>query len=193
MNRPARWIFCALAGLVAAAIGARVHPAICVQFSRPKPAALHMSIPPPAVDTARFIARHYEVSPVRARQITDTVFRVSREHRINPYLVLAVIAIESSFRPRVINRRGDAYGLMQIEVRAHQWRVAAAGGRSRLFRVTSNIRIGVALLVRYGARAGARAGPRLKHALWRYSGGEFGYARRVLRLSALLQQKAQQI
>ena len=104
-------------------------------------------------------------------------------------LVLAVIAVESSFRPRVVNPYGDAYGLMQIALRVHARRVAAVGGRQRLFLVAPNIRIGVALLAQYGA--GVRSG--IRHALWRYSGGEYGYARKVLQLSALLQRNGAQL
>lgn len=177
-------------GFTLGTVSAMVRPAMGIPQAEAKMAAVRPVVaahePPAVIGASRFIAERYRVPAVRARQITKVAFRVSRAHRVDPYLVLAVIAVESSFRPTVVNRHGAAYGLMQIAVRVHTRRVAAAGGRARLFLIRPNIRIGVALLVQYGARL--QSG--VRHALWRYSGGEYGYARRVLRLSAVLQRKA---
>ena len=154
-----------------------------------QPVIVRPAVPPGVLAVSRFISRRYRVGRRRARQIAATVFRVSKKNRLNPYLVLAVIAVESSFRPNVVNRYGGAYGLMQIAVRVHERRVAAVGGRGRLFQIAPNIRIGVALLAQYGARAKAH----IRHALWRYSVGEYGYARRVLTLQAALVRNAERL
>ncbi|MGC8518792.1 MAG: transglycosylase SLT domain-containing protein [Steroidobacteraceae bacterium] len=167
----------------------RLYPVVCTEPVGAKPAISHLGITPAITGAARFIASHYRVSPARAFDIAETAFRVSREHHINPYLVLAVIAVESSFRPHVVNRYGGAYGLMQIAAQVHVQRVAAAGGLKKLVRIAPNIRLGVALLVRYGARGASR----VRHALWRYSGGEYGYAERVLALSTRLRERAQML
>ena len=192
-NRPVGRSLSALFVLAAATGCVTAHTAECVQIGLIAPVTtcttVRMSVPPGVVAATRFIANRYRVPPARARQIAKVAFRVSREHRLDPYLVLAVIAVESSFRPHVVNRYGGAYGLMQIAVRVHERRVAAVGGRRRLFRIAPNIRIGVALLAQYGARVRSQ----VRHALWRYSGGEFGYARKVLRLREALQSKAEQL
>ena len=186
-NRPVGWSLSALFVLLTATACGTVHTAQCVQLGRPTAVTMHASIPSVVAAASRFISSRYRVPAKQARRIAKVAFRVSREHRLDPYLVLAVIAVESSFRPDVVNRYGGAYGLMQIAVRVHERRVAAVGGRRGLFRIAPNIRIGVALLAQYGARVRSQ----VKHALWRYSGGEFGYARKVLRLREALQSKAQ--
>ncbi|MHB1826574.1 MAG: transglycosylase SLT domain-containing protein [Steroidobacteraceae bacterium] len=165
------------------------HTAECAQIGWVPPVTVLANVPPGAVAASHFISSRYRVPPARARRIARVAFRVSREHRLDPYLVLAVIAVESSFRPHVVNLRGAAYGLMQIAVKVHERRVAAIGGRRRLFLIAPNIRIGVALLAQYGARVRSQ----VKHALWRYSGGAYGYAHKVLRLREALERRAQQL
>ena len=192
-NRPVGWVLSALLGFALGTASTMVRPARVIPQAEAEMVAAVPVVaahePPAVIGASRFIAERYRVPAGRARQIAKIAFRVSREHRVDPYLVLAVIAVESSFRPHVVNRHGAAYGLMQIAVHVHARRVEAAGGRERLFLIRPNIRIGVALLVQYGARV--RAG--VRHALWRYSGGEYGYARKVLRLSAVLQRKAAEL
>ncbi len=188
-NRPVGRSLSALFVLAAAAACVTAHTAECVRIGWVPPVTVLPSVPPGAVAASHFISRRYRVPPARARQIARVAFRVSREHRLDPYLVLAVIAVESSFRPRVVNHYGGAYGLMQIAVGVHERRVAAVGGRKRLFLIAPNIRIGVALLAQYGARARSQ----VRHALWRYSGGEFGYARKVLRVREALQREAEHL
>ncbi len=190
-NRPVGRSALALLVLTAAMACVTVRPAVGFkpQSSTAAPSGPTMANAPGVIAATRFISNRYRVPPARARQIARVAFRVSREHRLDPYLVLAVIAVESSFRPGVVNHYGGAYGLMQIAVRVHERRVAAVGGRRRLFRVAPNIRIGVALLAQYGARVRSQ----VRHALWRYSGGEYGYARKVLRLSAALRRRAEHL
>jgi soluble lytic murein transglycosylase-like protein len=188
-NRACGLILFGTIGAISVLGRGRLYPVVCTDPVMAKPAISHRGITPAITGAARFIASHYRVSAARAFDIAESVFRVSRERRIDPYLVLAVIAVESSFRPHVVNRYGGAYGLMQIAVRVHEQRVAAAGGLEKLFRIAPNIRLGVALLVQYGARGAAR----VKHALWRYSGGEDGYAERVLALSTRLKERMQML
>jgi soluble lytic murein transglycosylase-like protein len=188
-NRTCGWVLFGTIGAISVLGRGRLYPVVCTDPVMAKPAISHVSIAPAITGAARFIASDYRVSAARAFDIAETVFRISRASRINPYLVLAVIAVESSFRPHVVNPYGGAYGLMQIAVRVHERRVAAVGGPESLFRITPNIRLGVALLVQYGARGASR----VKHALWRYSGGENGYAERVLALSTRLKERAQML
>jgi len=131
---------------------------------------------------ARVIASKFHVLPSLARAISWNAFQVSRDYRVNPYLVLAVIGVESSFRPYSVNPNGMAYGLMQIVPAVHQTRVASVGGVSSIRSIAVNIRIGTAILAEYGARKRNL----VSHALWRYSGGERGYATKVLRLRKTL-------
>ena len=192
-SRPVGWRLSVLFGLASMLWGATARPPVQGPLCRPSTAIVpvsmpivHVSVPSGVIAAARFISSRYRVPPAQAVEIAYATFRDSEAHQLNPYLVLAVIAVESSFRPYVVNRYGGAYGLMQIAVRVHERRVEEAGGARRLFMIAPNIRIGVALLAQYGAQARSN----VRHALWRYSGGEHGYARRVLRLSAVLRRDA---
>jgi len=49
-----------------------------------------------------------------------TVMKISRNEQLNPYLVAAVIRVESRFRPDVVSRRG-AVGLMQLMPSTALW------------------------------------------------------------------------
>ena len=49
----------------------------------------------------------------RQRKYWPVVRRLAQEHNLDPALVMALIQVESKFRPRAVSRRG-AVGLMQI-------------------------------------------------------------------------------
>ncbi len=180
--RPNGWILSTVFGLGLIASSAHLSPSVATYLMQHRAPAAHATLDRAVITASHFIARHYRIPAPRARRITKVAFQVSRKHRVDPYLVLAVIAVESSFRPYVVNRRGGAYGLMQIVPRVHRKRVEAEGGLKRLSLILPNIRIGVLILVEYGVRSRER----LRHALWRYSGGEEGYARRVLQVREAL-------
>ena len=85
--------------------------------------------------------------------------------------MLAVIAVESSFDRFAISVVG-AKGLMQVLPSQHRDRVLRT---SDLTDPRTNVRIGSAILRDYIRASGGD----LEGALWRYSGGAKGYARRV--------------
>ncbi len=70
-----------------------------------------------AVIAALVVALYGWWAPFRYR--TAIVSAASREH-LSPYLVAAVVRVESGFRPTVISRRG-AVGLMQLMPSSAQW------------------------------------------------------------------------
>lgn len=59
------------------------------------------------------IPRPGEISAANRRRLTPDIERVSREHRVEPALVHAVIAAESGFNPIAVSADG-AVGLMQL-------------------------------------------------------------------------------
>ncbi|MCY0877847.1 MAG: lytic transglycosylase domain-containing protein [Firmicutes bacterium] len=83
-----------------------------------------------------------------------TVLRESQRHDLNPFLVAAVIRVESRFRPDAISRRG-AEGLMQLMPSSAQWIQAQMGiaGPVSLTNPAHNIALGTwylrYLLTRY--------------------------------------------
>lgn len=56
--------------------------------------------------------------------LQDHIFRVCKNYNIDPALVIAMIAKESSYRPSVMGDGGKSYGLMQIQARYNQERMA---------------------------------------------------------------------
>lgn len=75
----------------------------------------------------------------------EVVFRYSREQGLDPWLVAAVINVESRWRPLAVSKKG-ARGLMQVMPATGEW--AAARMRldgfhpDRLFEPETNVRIG---------------------------------------------------
>ena len=65
-----------------------------------------------AVQTA-LVARAKGLRPDQKTSVADIVLRYSDEHGHDPFLLLAVIETESSYRPKVVSNKG-AVGLMQI-------------------------------------------------------------------------------
>lgn len=75
----------------------------------------------------------------------EAVFRYSREYGVDPWLVAAVINVESRWRPAAVSRRG-ARGLMQVMPETGEWaanRMALPGfSPDQLFDPAVNVRIG---------------------------------------------------
>ena len=61
-----------------------------------------------------------ENSKLDARELTDTLLKVSREHGYDPVFLLAVIKTESKFNPNSIGLAGEI-GLMQIKPDTAAW------------------------------------------------------------------------
>ncbi len=88
---------------------------------------------------------------VRPR-LARTIVAEAQLHGIEPALVLAMIQVESSFRPDAVSPAG-AYGLMQIRSRtglacAQRLGIAWHGEKETLFDPVANVRIGIAYLAR---------------------------------------------
>jgi soluble lytic murein transglycosylase-like protein len=96
----------------------------------------------------------------------------STRYGVSPLLLLAVIAIESSFDPHAVSV-GGAKGLMQILPAAHPRLITHVGD---LWDPAINVRIGSAILRDYLDAAHGDLDLALSH----YSGGANGYARRVV-------------
>jgi soluble lytic murein transglycosylase len=84
-----------------------------------------------------------------APAIADAILASSRDRRINPLLVAAIIQTESSFRPDVVGLHGEI-GLMQLKPASAEWIARHAAipwaGPETLKDPATNIRIGSAYL-----------------------------------------------
>jgi soluble lytic murein transglycosylase-like protein len=103
---------------------------------------------------ANWLARRYRVAPEPVSRLVQEAWQVGQRARIEPTLILAIIAIESSFNPFAQSAMG-AQGLMQVMTRVHDDKYEAFGGNHAAFDPVTNLRVGVQVLRECIARAGS--------------------------------------
>lgn len=133
---------------------------------------------------AETIARRYRVAEEAIVEIVSSAYRAGAEHRVDPLLILAVVAVESRFNPVAQSVLG-AKGLMQVLPRFHQDKLSEHGGEAALLEPEANIQIGTRILREYLHRSGET-----EAALQRYAGAEpdSQYPNKVLAERSRLQQ-----
>ena len=100
------------------------------------------------------ITRRYRVAPEPIGRLVQEAWRVGARAGIEPTLILAIMAIESSFNPFAQSPVG-AQGLMQVMTRIHDDKYSAFGGNHAAFDPVSNLRVGVQVLKECITRAGS--------------------------------------
>ena len=147
---------CAVVGAVTlVALGSDEAPApaapapagACVPAERFAPAD------PAQVVLVKYLSRRFLIADAAAEQMVDAAYRAARDVGLDPYLVLAVIAIESRFNPIAESVMG-AKGLMQIIPKYHERLLLAHGGEAALLDPAANIAVGARILQEYVYRAG---------------------------------------
>jgi soluble lytic murein transglycosylase-like protein len=128
---------------------------------------------------ARWLSRRYKVAPEPLSRLVQEAWTVGQKARLDPTLILAIMAIESSFNPFAQSPVG-AQGLMQVMTRVHDDKYEAFGGVHAAFDPVSNLRVGVQVLKECIQRAGS-----LEEGLRYYvgaalTGEDGGYVARVL-------------
>jgi soluble lytic murein transglycosylase-like protein len=97
-------------------------------------------------DFYRFQENVYRMQTPGFAKITDSVFNLSRKHEINPYLIMAVIFVESRFNSHAVSKAG-AYGLMQVNYPV--WKDELNIDRRKLSQIDYNIELGLIILKGY--------------------------------------------
>ena len=137
---------------------------------------------------AEFIAKRYRVAEEAITGIVSSAYRAGAEHRVDPLLILAVVAIESRFNPLAESVFG-AKGLMQVMPKYHQEKLTEHGGGTALLEPEVNIQVGTQILREYLRRSGET-----ESALQLYVGGgspDVLYPGKVLAERARLKQLAE--
>ena len=111
----------------------------------------------PQADVAMWIARRYKVAPEPVSRLVKEAWTVGARANVDPTLILAVMAIESSFNPFAQSPVG-AQGLMQVMTRVHDDKYEPFGGNHAAFDPVTNLRVGVRVLKECIARAGSVEG-----------------------------------
>ena len=110
------------------------------------------------------LTKKFGLSPEDTAHYVAQAIAVGKEVNLDPTLILAVMAIESSFNPRAESRAG-AQGLMQVRTHVHQEKFEHYGGPLAAFIPEANIRVGALILKACIAKAGS-----LEAGLKRYLG-----------------------
>lgn len=134
---------------------------------------------------AQWISRRYRVAPEPISRLVKEAWYVGGQVGLEPTLILAIMAIESSFNPFAQSAVG-AQGLMQVMTRIHDDKYEAFGGNFAAFDPVTNLRVGVQVLKECISRAGS-----LEAGLRFYVGAanlndDGGYAAKVLAEQARL-------
>ena len=140
-------------------------------------------------NVARWIVRRYHVAPEPVARLVQESWTVGQRTGIEPTLILAVMAIESSFNPIAQSPVG-AQGLMQVMTKVHSDKYESYGGHLAAFDPVSNLRVGVLVLKECIAKAGGLSG-----GLHYYVGAgamddDGGYAAKVMAEQELLKRVA---
>lgn len=105
-----------------------------------------------------YISRKYKVANQVTGALVNMAYTNGREKNIDPLLILAVIAIESSYNPFAESHAG-AQGLMQVMTRVHQDKLERyAEGNLAVFSPEANIRAGTQILYDCRKRRGSITG-----------------------------------
>ncbi len=134
---------------------------------------------------AHWLARRYSVAPEPISRLVQEAWAVGNRAKVEPTLILAIMAIESRFNPFAQSNVG-AQGLMQVMTRVHDDKYEAFGGTLAAFDPVTNLRVGVQVLKECVQRAGS-----LEEGLRFYVGAanladDAGYAARVMAEQDLL-------
>lgn len=140
-------------------------------------------------NVALWISRKYRVAPEPISRLVKEAWIVGERVQLDPTLILAIMAVESSFNPFAQSPVG-AQGLMQVMTRVHDDKYDAYGGNFAAFDPVTNLRVGAQVLKECIARAGG-----LEAGLRFYVGAanledDGGYAAKVLAEQAQLRMVA---
>ena len=124
-----------------------------------------------------YVQRRYKVSPEALIPVFEVAQMIGTERRIDPLLILSIIAIESRFNPFAESSMG-AKGLMQVIPRFHTDKLPVGANERSLLDPVINVQVGVKVLEEAIRRKGG-----LVAGLQQYAGSsdpEGAYASKVL-------------
>jgi hypothetical protein len=127
----------------------------------------------------QYLARRYRVADEAVRMLVAAAYEAGQEKQLDPLLILAVMAVESSMNPFAQSSMG-AQGLMQVMTRVHTDKFQPHGGDQAALDPIANIKVGSAILQDLVRRGGS-----VERGLQLYVGAgnledDGGYAARVL-------------
>ena len=137
-------------------------PVVAEVVAEPEPSdrtlAVHLKdLSKEQATVARWLSKKYSVAPEPIGLLVAEAYQTGARTKLDPTLILAVMAIESSFNPFAQSPVG-AQGLMQVMTRIHTDKYERVGGQLAAFDPVTNLRVGVKVLQDCIARAGSLEG-----------------------------------
>ena len=114
-------------------------------------------LPKQQAAVAYWLSRKYGVAPEPLSVLVSEAFEIGQKVRLDPTLILAIMAIESGFNPFAQSSVG-AQGLMQVMTQIHHAKYDNFGGKLAAFDPVTNLRVGVKVLQECISRAGSVEG-----------------------------------
>ncbi len=114
-------------------------------------------LPKEQAAVAYWLSKKYRVAPEPLAVLVSEAYDIGTRTKLDPTLILAIMAVESSFNPFAQSSVG-AQGLMQVMTRVHTDKYQNFGGHFAAFDPVSNLRVGVKVLQECITRAGSLEG-----------------------------------
>ena len=146
-------------------------------------------LPKQQAAVAFWLSKKYRVAPEPISALVAEAYEIGEKTKLDPTLILAIMAIESGFNPFAQSSVG-AQGLMQVMTGIHSDKYESFGGKLAAFDPVTNLRVGVKVLQECIQRAGSlQAG--LKFYVGAANlGDDGGYADKVMAEHGRLRQVA---
>ena len=152
-------------------------------------AANPKDLPKEQAAVAYWLSKKYRVAPEPLSALVAEAYEMGRRTKLDPTLILAIMAVESGFNPFAQSAVG-AQGLMQVMTQIHSDKYENFGGKLAAFDPVTNLRVGVKVLQECIARAGSVEGGLKLYVGAGNMEGDGGYAAKVMGEHARLCQVA---
>ena len=136
-----------------------------------------------------WLSKRYRVAGDAANMLVSTAYLTAHELKLDPLLILAVMAIESGLNPFAESAMG-AKGLMQVMAKVHHDKFEKVGGQQAALNPVANIRVGALILKDYVKRTGSVEGGLKTYVGAADMDSDQGYGAKVLNEYRLLNQVA---
>ena len=117
-------------------------------------AANPKDLPKQQAAVAYWLSKKYRVAPEPVSALVAEAYEIGEKAKLDPTLILAVMAVESGFNPFAQSPVG-AQGLMQVMTGIHSDKYESFGGKLAAFDPVTNLRVGVQVLQECIQRAGS--------------------------------------
>ena len=143
-------------------------------------------LPKQQAAVAFWLSKKYRVAPEPLSALVVEAYDIGIRTKLDPTLILAVMAVESGFNPFAQSPVG-AQGLMQVMTKVHSEKYDSFGGKLAAFDPLTNLRVGVKVLQECIARAGSTEGGLKSYVGAANIEDDGGYAGKVMAEHARLQ------